>query len=193
LRNVQPSPSRCASATEAAHHRGAASPPDWHHAIAAVLEPIHERRMIADNYACRRHRGTHAALRRATAWARTYRWWVRLDVEQFFPSIDHAIVREHLTRDLPSQALRDVCERILAAGATRGSRHFDGDDLFSPLSRSVGLPLGSLTSQLWANRYLDPVDHVVKDRFRTAPTSATCTTCCSSATIGRRWRRRLAA
>ena len=43
-----------------------------HHAIAAVLEPIHERRMIADNYACRRHRGTHAALRRATAWARTH-------------------------------------------------------------------------------------------------------------------------
>lgn len=137
-----------------------------HHAIAAVLEPIHERRMIADNYACRRHRGTHAALRRATAWARTYRWWVRLDVEQFFPSIDNAIVREHLARDLPSPALRDVCERILAAGATRGSRHFDGDDLFSPLSRAVGLPLGSLTSQLWANRYLDPVDHVVKDRLR---------------------------
>ena len=41
-----------------------------------------------------------------------------------------------------------------------------GDDLFTPLGRRVGLPLGSLTSQLWANRYLDPVDHLVKDRLR---------------------------
>lgn len=137
-----------------------------HHALAAVLEPIHERRMIADNYACRRNRGTHAALRKATAWARTYRWWVRLDVEQFFPSIDHAIVREQLARDLPPCPLRDVCERILAAGGARGTLHFDGDELFTPESRVVGLPLGSLTSQLWANRYLDPIDHVAKDRLR---------------------------
>ena len=44
-----------------------------------------------------------------------------------------------------------------------------GDDLFAPLARRVGLPLGSLTSQLWANRYLDPVDHLVKDRLRVRP------------------------
>ena len=41
-----------------------------------------------------------------------------------------------------------------------------GDDLFTPMQRAVGLPLGSLLSQLWANRYLDPVDHLVKDRLR---------------------------
>ena len=40
----------------------------------------------------------HAALRKATAWARTYRWWVRLDVARFFPTIDHCLVREHLRR-----------------------------------------------------------------------------------------------
>ncbi len=137
-----------------------------HHAIAAVLEPIHDRRAIVDSYACRRGRGTHAALRRATAWSRTYRWWVRLDVEQFFPTIDHAIVRKQLARDLPAGGLRDVCELILAAGGVAGVCHFAGDDLFSPLARMVGLPLGSLVSQLLANRYLDPIDHVVKDRLR---------------------------
>jgi hypothetical protein len=45
--------------------------------------------------------------------------------------------------------------------------HAPGDELFAPLARRVGLPLGSLTSQRWANRYLDPVDHLVKDRLRT--------------------------
>lgn len=137
-----------------------------HHAIATILEPIHERRMISDNYACRRGYGTHVALRKATAWARTYKWWVRLDVEQFFPSIDHAFVRAQLARDLPPGPFRDVCERILAAGGTPGSLHFHGDDLFAPQARTVGLPLGSLTSQLFANRYLDPVDHMVKNRLR---------------------------
>lgn len=137
-----------------------------HQCIAAALEPRHERRMVADSYACRRGHGTHAALRRAAAWARTYRWWVRLDVARFFPSVDHAIVRAQLARDLPAVPLRALCERILAAGGRRGGVYVPGDDLFTPVERVVGLPLGSLMSQLWANRYLDPVDHLVKDRLR---------------------------
>lgn len=137
-----------------------------HQCIAAVIEPRHERRMIADSFACRRGFGTHAALHKAKAWSRTYRWWVRLDVAQFFPSIDHAIVREQLARDLPPIPLRALCERILAASGRRGGVYVPGDDLFAPAARTVGLPLGSLTSQLWANRFLDPVDHHVKDRLR---------------------------
>jgi len=136
-----------------------------HHCVGAALEPCHERRMIADSYACRRALGTHAALRKATAWARTYRWWVRLDVAQYFPSIDHAVVREQLARDLPDIPLRALCERILAAGGRPGTLYVPGDDLFAPHARTVGLPLGSLLSQLFANRYLDPVDHLVKDRL----------------------------
>jgi hypothetical protein len=137
-----------------------------HQCVAAVLEPRHERRAITDSYACRRGFGTHAALRRATAWSRAYRWWVRLDVRRFFPSVDHAIVRAQMARDLPDVPLRVLCDRILAAGATRGGVYVPGDDLFAPTERLVGLPLGSLLSQLWANRYLDPVDHLVKDQLR---------------------------
>lgn len=137
-----------------------------HQALGVAAEPRHERRMIDDSYACRRDHGTHAALRKAAAWSRTYARWVRLDVAQFFPSIDHAIVRAQLARDLPPVPLRALCERILAAGGTRGGLYVPGDDLFAPVDRVVGLPLGSLMSQLWANRYLDPVDHLVKDRLR---------------------------
>lgn len=138
-----------------------------HQALAAVLGPKVERRMIRDSYASRVDAGTHAALRRARAWSRTYAWHVRLDVAQFFPGVDHAIVREHLAEDVPHGGLRAVCEAILRAGG--GPRHrayFPGDDLFTPYERDVGLPLGNLTSQLWANRFLDPVDHLVKDRLR---------------------------
>lgn len=138
-----------------------------HQALAAAIGPRVERRFITDNYACRVGAGTHAALRRARAWAHTWPWCVHLDVERFFPTIDHGVVRAHLAQDVPCGPVRDLCERILDAGGTSDARvYVPGDDLFTPLGRRVGLPLGSLTSQLWANRYLDPVDHLVKDRLR---------------------------
>lgn len=138
-----------------------------HQCLFAVLDPRIDRRLIRDSYACRPGMGTHAALTRARAWARTYRWYAHLDVARYFPSIDHAVVRAQLARDVPEMWLRALCERVLAAGECARQRwHFPGDDLFAPYARDVGLPLGNLTSQLWANRYLDPVDHLVKDRLR---------------------------
>jgi hypothetical protein len=47
--------------------------------------------------------------------------------------------------------------------------HFPGDDLFAPTTRAVGLPIGNLTSQHFANRFLSPVDHRAKDRLRIRP------------------------
>ncbi len=44
-------------------------------------------------------------------------------------------------------------------------RYFPGDDLFA-VNRPRGLPIGNLTSQFWANVYLDPLDHFVKRRLR---------------------------
>jgi RNA-directed DNA polymerase len=138
-----------------------------HQALSAVLTPRIERRMIRDTYACREGEGTHAAFRRARAWSRTYGWWVRLDVQRYFPTIDHGVVRAQLAVDVPHPVLRSLCERILDASGDFGAGHrVVGEDLFATLSRKAGLPLGSLLSQLWANRLLDPVDHLVKDRLR---------------------------
>ena len=44
--------------------------------------------------------------------------------------------------------------------------YFDGDDLFTPWDRAKGLPIGNLTSQLWANTYLSGFDHWVKQSLR---------------------------
>lgn len=138
-----------------------------HQALSAATAPRVERRMIRDSYACREGEGTHAAFRRARAWARTWRWWVRLDVRRYFPTIDHGVVCAQLRDDVAHEGLRAICERILDAAGERGAGHrLPGEDLFATLSRKAGLPLGSLMSQLWANRVLDPVDHLVKDRLR---------------------------
>ena len=61
-----------------------------HHALTGVLEPIFERSFIFDSYACRKGKGTHAAVDRCQPFARRYRYVLKADVRKFFPSIDHA-------------------------------------------------------------------------------------------------------
>ena len=139
-----------------------------HHAFVATVEPLFERRFIHHSYACRKGRGTHRALSQFVRWARTSRYVLKMDVKKFFPSVDHAI----LVRKL-SCVIADARVNALGAALISGSnaqepvaRYFPGDDLFTPLSRRVGLPIGNLTSQFFGNMYLDALDHLVKDRLR---------------------------
>src|SRR3954471_2978172 len=69
-----------------------------HHALTGVLEPIYERSFIHDSYACRRGKGTHAAVDRCQAFARRFRYVLKADVRKFFPSIDHDILKAQVAR-----------------------------------------------------------------------------------------------
>jgi hypothetical protein len=140
-----------------------------HQALAAAIGPLLDRHLIARSYACRVRFGTHAALRQARVWARRYRHFVHLDVRKFFPSVDHAILLAQLARDLACPDTLALCDHILHAGTlhlTPARFRFPGDDLFAPFTRVIGLPIGHLTSQHFANRYLSPVDHRATDRLR---------------------------
>jgi len=140
-----------------------------HQALCAVVAPRLDGHLIAHSYACRTGLGTHAALARAKVWARGHRYFVHLDVAKFFPTVDHAILLAQLARHVPCGRTLNLCARIVAAGGAVSAgprRHFPGDDLFTPHARPIGLPIGNLTSQHFANRYLSPVDHRAKDRLR---------------------------
>lgn len=137
-----------------------------HHALCAVLEPIWEPRFIHDSYACRQGKGTHAAIDRAQHFARGHRYVLQMDVQQFFPSIDHAILRAQLARYVADAPTLTLIDHVLAGGAAtlRDSyqmMYFSGDDLFA-VERPRGLPIGNQTSQFWANVYLDPLDHFIQ-------------------------------
>jgi hypothetical protein len=143
-----------------------------HHALCNLIEPIFERSFIADSYANRLGKGTHRALDRCQQFARRYRYVLQCDVRQFFPSIDHALLRARLARKIPDTDILWLIDRILASGQGVLSEAytpvvFPGDDLFAAL-RPRGLPIGNLTSQLWANVYLNPFDHFVKRELRCA-------------------------
>ena len=141
-----------------------------HHALYRVIEPIWERRFIHDTYANRVGKGTHRALGRTQEYARRHRYVLQCDVRQFFPSIDHAILQYELARLIRDERALWLCNQILKSGEGVLSEEYEmawfaGDDLFAA-ERPRGLPIGNLTSQFWANVYLNGFDHFVKRELK---------------------------
>ena len=138
-----------------------------HHAVCHVSEPIFERSFIYDSYACRAGKGQHRAVRRFGRFLRGSRFVLKGDVRRYFPSIDHQILLKLLGRKVGDERLLRLMETIIAASPVERDEPvwFAGDDLLSPL-RPHGLPIGNQTSQFFANVYLDPLDHFVKEELR---------------------------
>lgn len=140
-----------------------------HHAVVGVLDPIFESRFIYDSYACRIGKGTHKAIRRAQYYMRRHEWCLKTDIVQFFPNVDHEILTNKLERQIKDRALLRLVAQILNSGLNIPTMSqtpfwFPGDSLFAVL-RSKGLPIGNLTSQFFANVYLDSIDHYIKEEL----------------------------
>lgn len=141
-----------------------------HHALCNRLEPIFDRRFIPDSYANRKGKGTHAAIDRLQYFARQFRYVLRADVVQHFPSLDHAILRSEIARAISDTDILWLIDQILTSGeGILGDEYnivyFPGDDLFA-VNRPRGLPIGNLTSQFWSNVYMNPMDHFVQRELR---------------------------
>jgi retron-type reverse transcriptase len=137
-----------------------------HHAVMNVIEPPLDRRFIHDSYACRQGKGTHAAVDRYQRWAQQYRYALKLDVQQYFPSIDHTILKATLRRHLRDDHVLALLDLIIDSGpdlAPAQPVYFPGDELLTPLERRCGIPIGNLTSQFFANLYLNDLDHGIKE------------------------------
>lgn len=117
-----------------------------HHALCRLIEPIFERRFIADSYANRVGKGTHRALDRCTTFARRYRYALSCDIKQHFPSIDHAILYDSLAKHIACPDTLWLIDQILASGVGVLAEEYDmvyfpGDDLLAA-NRHRGLPIG---------------------------------------------------
>jgi retron-type reverse transcriptase len=138
-----------------------------HHALCNVIGPIFERMFIRDTYANRTGYGTHRALRRFTGFARSSRYALQCDIRKYFPSIDHQILKTILRRKIKCADTLWLIETIIDASNEQEERvvYFPGDELWTPHERRRGLPIGNLTSQFFANVYLDGLDRFVKERL----------------------------
>lgn len=113
-----------------------------HHALMRLMEPRLERALVPTSYACRPGRGVHAALARALEGVRAHPWVLQLDVRHCFPRIAHERLLGLLSRRFKGSALRLAATIIRSHEASPGR----------------GLPIGSLTSQHFANAYLGEID-----------------------------------
>jgi len=156
-----------------------------HHLLLARIEPLFERRFIHDSYACRKGKGVLAAsdrlmtfIRKASANGHRQTWALKLDVASFFPSIHKRTLYDILCRTIRDAELRWLTATILFHDPTRDFVFHRGPRRTAPPAsarypvearKSIfgrdnerGLPIGNLTSQFWANVYLDEVDQFVK-------------------------------
>ncbi|EPX9362298.1 reverse transcriptase domain-containing protein [Aeromonas veronii] len=124
-----------------------------HRAIVDVLEPVIDQRFIFDSYACRKGKGVHAGADRVQHWMRIVKrqrgdlFCLKADISKYFASIDHARLKAILRRHIH-------CGRTLAL--------LDAIIDSSPGAPGIGIPLGNLTSQLFANLYLNELDRYAK-------------------------------
>ena len=121
-----------------------------HHAICNLIEPIFEKRSILDSYACRSGKGSHMAVARCQEFSRKFSYYLKCDIKKFFESIDHQVLKnilKKLFKDKDLLLLLDIIIDHKVPGNVPGK----------------GLPIGNLTSQHFANLYLDQLDHYIKD------------------------------
>ncbi|NLY33930.1 MAG: RNA-dependent DNA polymerase [Alcaligenaceae bacterium] len=130
-----------------------------HHAICLLLNPIYEPRFIFDSYACRVGKGTHLGADRTQEMMRECvakhgkLYALKADISKYFASIDHAILKKLIRRKISDTKVLTLIDEIIDSYCEHGKP-------------GKGLPLGNLTSQIFANIYLDSLDQFVKNEKR---------------------------
>ncbi len=119
-----------------------------HHAIMNVLEPIFVSAFTADTYSCIKKRGIHAMVKKLDRDLKDTegtKYCLKFDIRQFYPSIDHEVLKGLLRRKFKDPDLLCLLDEIIDS--------------------APGLPIGNYLSQYLANFYLSPFDHWLKEKM----------------------------
>lgn len=131
-----------------------------HHAVYRKLYPYFDSRFIYDSYSCRLGKGVYKSLNRFEVFARKVSqndtktcWVLKCDIRKFFDSIDHALLMTALSEHISDKNILCLLQNIV--DSYQGERR-----------SGAGLPLGNLTSQLFANVYMNIFDQWVKHSLK---------------------------
>ena len=156
-----------------------------HHVLVDHLERIYEPVFIHDSYACRKNKGTHAAvirlqsfLRKASVSDKARAHYLQLDIKDFFTSIDKNILFCLMKKKISNKDILWLTGKIIFHDPTKSFILRDSENIVNkiPSNKSLfgkdnlkGLPIGNLTSQFFGNVYLNELDqfikHALKARF----------------------------
>jgi RNA-directed DNA polymerase len=138
-----------------------------HHALCAAVEPIFEAGFIDHTFANRIGKGTHRAIEVYERYRDRHAHVLHCDIYRF-PAIDHAVLKSDFRRRISCARTLALLNLIVDSSNAQEpvNLYFRGDDLFAPFLRRRGLPIGNLTSQFFANLYLNGFDHFVTEVLR---------------------------
>ena len=153
-----------------------------HHVLVDHLEPIAEPKFIYDSYACRKNKGTHGAVKRLQGFTRGVTennskraYCLQLDIRSFFVSINKDILFDLVMKYTKDPDMIWLAGVIIYNDCTKNCRMIRGKDLIKHIpehktlfkqAKNKGLPIGNLTSQFFANIYLNELDQFVKHTLR---------------------------
>ncbi len=141
-------------------------------AVYRIVNPLFAKKYIEDSYACIEGRGIHAAAKRIRYFAQlvTHQnngggYALKLDISKYFYRINHDVLMEMLYKWFADRELLDLLERTVRSavpfGLPAGASPGEAERIFG-----VGMPIGNLTSQMFANLYLNDVDQYIKRELR---------------------------
>lgn len=153
-----------------------------HHVLVDYLEPIWEKKFIGQSYACRKGKGTHRAVRdlkkhlvESSEGGRKKIYYLQLDIKSFFVSINKKILFELIKRHVKNPEILWLAKTIIFYDPT-ANYYYKGQPFLLnliPSHKSLfkssverGLPIGNLTSQFFANVYLNELDQFIKHKLK---------------------------
>lgn len=137
-------------------------------AIYQVINPIISKGYITDSYACIQGRGTHQAVKRLSYWLnqvsrKESKWYyLKLDIAKYFYRIDHDVLIDILHKKIKDRQLMRLLENIINSEKSFGLELGIHDPALSGRISQCGMPIGNLTSQMFANIYLNELDQYIK-------------------------------
>ncbi|HPM27898.1 MAG TPA: reverse transcriptase/maturase family protein [bacterium] len=157
-----------------------------HHLLYNYLAPIFERCFIYDSYACRKNKGTHRAVQKLTHFVHELErergfsplpLCLKMDIKSFFTSIDQIILYGLICKKVKNEEILWLAQTIIFHDSARSVKPViqSRPELFArlPVDKSLflvekgkGLPIGNLTSQFFANVYLNELDCFVKHTLK---------------------------
>jgi retron-type reverse transcriptase len=120
------------------------------HAIVGVIEPIFDATFLPNTFACRLGKGTHAGVKYIQSELRKEPkplFYLKTDFSKFFPSVNHNILLELVHRKIKCKKTLYLIEEIVKPN-------------------EIGIPIGSLTSQLFANVYGTIIDNYIHHELK---------------------------
>lgn len=141
-------------------------------AIYRILNPLLDRRYISDSHACRTGYGAHLSAARLQRGLRQLErkhprvYVLKLDISKYFYRVDHNTLVETLTRIIKDKDLLWLLETIIRAEDKKFGLLIDDLEFNRERITETGMPIGNLTSQMFANLYLNRLDQFIKHELK---------------------------